>query len=283
MNYKLLFSAALIAWNLNFVCSQSLENTTEKDTTRVWDLAKHDFNYTLKGVAHAFTQPLRWKGKDYANMGALFAGTAVLSLADDPLRDLVSNEKDRVPELLRDFGWYFGSPQNYFIANAGLYGFGLFTKNEQIRKTSVLIITSSITSGFIASFAKTAVGRARPGSGLGHLEFAPFSSEGRYHSFPSGHTVLSVTMAHAIAKQFDNIWVKVGIYTISAIPPFSRMIDDAHWITDIAFSTALSIFVVDGVDRFLFSEKAYDYPNKKKTISWNMRFGGNTIGVVGFF
>lgn len=283
MSYKILFIGVLFFWNINASFSQALESKVEKDTTGIWQLAKHDFTYTLKGLGHSFTQPLRWKGRDFTKMGALFAGTAVLSFADDPMRDLVNNGRDRVPEILRDFGWYFGSPQNYFIANAGLYGFGLFTKNETIRKTSVLIITSSITSGFLVSFAKTAFGRARPGSELSHLEFSPFSSQGKYHSFPSGHAVLSVTMAHAIAKQFDNIWVKVGIYTIGAIPPFSRMIDDAHWITDIAFSAALSIFVVDGVDKFLFSENAYAYPTKKKTISWNMRFGGNTIGVVGTF
>ena len=90
-------------------------------------------------------------------------------------------------------------------------------------------------------------------------------------------------MAHSIAKQFDNIWVKVGIYTLGALPPISRVIDDAHWITDIVFSTALSIIVVDCIDNYLFKEKAYDYPTKKKLISWNLRMGGNQIGVVGTF
>ncbi|MEH6537270.1 MAG: phosphatase PAP2 family protein [Psychroserpens sp.] len=265
------------------VVAQSLDTTPKKDTSSIWQLAKHDFRYTIKGVGHSLTRPLHWKGNDFAKLGILFASTAALSLADNPVRDFAQNNRADFPKAIRDFGWYFGSPQNYFMANAGLYSFGLLTKNEKVRKTSILIISSSITTGLIQSITKTAIGRARPGSDLDHLDFSPFSSEARYHSFPSGHTVLSVTMAHAIAKQFDNIWVKVGIYTVGAIPPISRLIDDAHWITDVAFSAVVSIVVVDCIDNYLNAKEAYDYPKKKKQISWNLRFGANQIGLVGTF
>lgn len=246
-------------------------------------MVKHDTKYTAKGVAHAFTRPLHWKQKDFTRLGILLGGTAALTLADDPVRDVFQNNKDGFPQTIRDFGWYFGSPQNYFMANAGLYGFGLITKNEKVRKTSVLIISSSITTGLIQTISKNAIGRARPNHRDDNWSFSPFANESGFRSFPSGHTVLSITMAHSIAKQFKDPWVKVGIYTIGAIPPISRLVDDAHWITDIAFSTALSIFVVDAIDKFLFDEKAYDYPKKKKDISWNLRFGPNQIGFVGVF
>jgi hypothetical protein len=77
--------------------------------------------------------------------------------------------------------------------------------------------------------------------------------------------------------------VKTGIYAIGAIPPISRLIDNEHWITDIAFSAAVSIIVVDSIDAFLNRTNAYDYPEKEKTISWNLRFGANQIGIVGSF
>ncbi|WP_299229026.1 phosphatase PAP2 family protein [uncultured Psychroserpens sp.] len=283
MKIKILITLTLLCFCVHTTIAQSSIVSKSKDTTSVWTLAKHDIKYTLKGVGHSFTRPLHWKGDDFAKLGILFGGTAVLSIADNSTRDFFQNQKDDFPKVIRDFGWYFGSPQNYFMANAGLYGFGLLTKNEKIRKTSVLIISSSITTGLIQTFSKTAFGRARPGSNLDHLDFEPFSSKARYHSFPSGHTALSITMAHAIAKQFDNTWVKIGIYSIGAIPPISRLIDDAHWITDIAFSAALSIIVVDSIDKFLFEEKAYDYPKKEKQMSWNLRFGANQIGIVGTF
>lgn len=273
--------------SLVFVCSTTLnaqELKKKADTTKtIWQLVKYDAKYTLKSVGHAFTRPLHWKGNDFAKLGIVIGSTALLSLADEPIRDFAQQNRSDFPKLIRNVGWYFGSPQNYFMANAGLYGVGLFTRNEKIRKTSVLIISSSLTTGLIQSFTKNAVGRARPTRDLGNDEFRPFISSSGFSSFPSGHTVLSVTMAHSIAKQFKNPWIKTGIYALGAIPPVSRIIDDAHWITDIAVSTVLSIVVVDAIDKFLFEENAYNQSERKKTISWNFRFSTNQIGFVGTF
>lgn len=267
----------------NSVAQQLVIDVQEQDSTSIWQLAKHDFKYTLKGVGHSFTRPLHWKSKDFQKLGLFVAGTAALSLADEPIRDFALNNKEDFPTPLRDFGWYFGSPQNYFMANAGLYAFGIFTKNEKVRKTSVLIISSSITTGLIQTVSKAAIGRARPGSGYDNYTFKPFSGEAAFRSFPSGHTILSVTMAHSIAKQFKNPWVKAGIYTVGAIPPISRIIDDAHWVTDIAFSAIVSIVVVDSIDKFLNDENAYNAPKREKQISWNIKFSSNQIGLVGTF
>ncbi|GGI57672.1 phosphatase PAP2 family protein [Winogradskyella haliclonae] len=284
MRYRLIFLISFFLLVINKSNAQQLK--TQIDSTKpqtIWQMAKYDTRYTLKSVGHAFTRPLHWKGNDFAKLGILLGGTAALTFTDEPIQEFIQNQRRDFPKVVRDFGWYFGSPQNYFMANAGLYGFGLFTKNEKIRKTSVLIISSSLTTGLIQTFTKNAIGRARPSRNAGHLEFSSFANESSFRSFPSGHTVLSITMAHSIAKQFENPWVKAGIYTVGAIPPISRLVDDAHWFTDIAFSTVLSIIVVDSIDNFLFDDKAYDYPKKEKVISWNLRFSTNQIGLVGTF
>lgn len=266
-----------------FIVYTSHSQNVEFDSINTWKLLKYDAEKTFDGVKYSLLRPKDWKGKNYTKLGALIAGTVLLSFTDDEVNRFAQRRNDDFPEVIRDFGWYFGSPQNYLMANVGLYSIGLLTKSEKIRKTSVLIISSSVTTGLIASVSKNAFGRARPSSGLGNYYFKPFSKQARFHSFPSGHTILSITMAHAIAKQFDNFWVKSGIYTIGAIPPISRLIDNEHWITDIAFSAAVSIIVVDSIDAFLNRTKAYDYPVKEKTISWNLKFNGNIIGIVGSF
>ncbi|ARV08391.1 hypothetical protein BTO05_01560 [Winogradskyella sp. PC-19] len=283
MKLKLILSFIFLFLGIYKSTSQQIK--VKSDSARaltVWQMVKYDANNTVKSVGHAFTRPLHWKGDDFKKFGILVGSTTLLSLSDRSVREFSQNQPN-FPKVVRDFGWYFGSPQNYFIANAGLYGFGLFTKNEKVRKTSVLIISASITTGLIQSFTKNAVGRARPGRDEGPYTFKPFQNDVGYSSFPSGHTILSMTMAHSIAKQFENPWIKVGIYSIGAIPPISRLIDDAHYFTDIFFSTALSIIVVDAIDKFLFESKAYDYPQKEKTISWNLRFSTNQIGFVGTF
>jgi hypothetical protein len=266
------------------VNGQELTATINSDSSNTLQLLKYDFNTTWKSVKYSITRPLDWKGKDYAKLGTIVVGTMALSLTDEGFNDFAIRQNDDFPKVVRDFGWYFGSPQNYFMANAGLYGFGLFTKNQKIRRTSVLIISSSITTGLIQSLTKSTIGRARPTQNLGAHEFNLLSSQGGFHSFPSGHTILSVTMAHSIAKQFDNVWAKTGIYTVGAIPPISRLIAGAHWLTDVIFSTALSIIVVDSIDNFLFKKEAYGLKKTKSNqISWNLSFSPNKIGVVGTF
>jgi len=192
---------------LVFITYTSQSQNIASDSLNTWKLLKYDAKTTFNGIKYSLLRPKDWKGKDYAKFGALISGTVLLSLADEEMKRFTQRNADDFPIVIRDFGWYFGSPQNYFMANLGMYGIGLLTKNEKIRKTSVLIIFSSVTSGLIASVSKNAFGRARPSSGLGNHYFEPFSKEARFHSFPSGHTILSVTMAHAIAKQFDNFWI----------------------------------------------------------------------------
>ena len=261
--------------------AQHLERPTDSSTT--WHTFKYDANATWRSMKHAITRPLHWKGDDFARLGGTILGTVIISATDRETSDFFRRQDDSFPQPIQEFGFYFASPQNYLMANAALYGVGLFTKNEQIRKTSVLIISSSITAGYLQIFMRTAIGRARPFSGDSPFTFKPFESKEDYLSFPSGHTVLGITMAHSIAKQFDNTLVKIGIYSIGSIPALTRLMDGAHWLSDVAFGAAMSIFVVDSIDKFLFDSKSYDYPKKKKMVTWNLRFSGNQIGVVGTF
>ena len=265
------------------VFAQQLQNSKPSDTASTWQLFKYDTNNTWKGIKHAVTRPIHWKSKDLTKLGGLVIGTAILSISDESTSDFFRRQEENFPQPIQEFGLYFGNPQNYLLANAGLYGFGLFTKNETVRKTSVLIISSSITAGYIQIISRSIIGRGRPLAENGAHTFKPFSNESDYLSFPSGHTVFGITIAHAIAKQFDSPWTKAGIYSIGSIPGISRLLIGKHWLTDVAFSTILSIAVVDAIDKLLFESEAYSYPKKEKTISWNFRFSGNHIGFVGVF
>ncbi len=276
-----LISILLITFRLS---AQQVDREKKKDTATIGQLALYDAKQTLLSIRHSFSQPFHWKKKDFTTLGTIALGAFALSTIDDEANVFFARQESSVPNAFQEFGTRFGSPQVYFIANAGLYGYGLFTKNEKIRKTSVLIISSSFTTGLLQSISKTAFGRARPGNEFKSTAFRFWSNEPQFHSFPSGHAVLSMTISHAIAKQFDNIWTKVGIYSLGAVVPISRLFKGAHWLTDIAVSSVLSIAVVDAIDKFLFNTNAYTYKTKeKKLVSWNFRFSGSKIGIVGSF
>ena len=277
--FVLLFISKLNAQNL-------LHTVRPTDSASIGQLALYDFKQTVKGIGHSFSRPFHWKKKDFTTLGAFLVGTVALSTIDDETSAIFVKNEPHVPNAFMEAGRRFGKPQLYFITNAALYGTALFTKNEKLRKASVLIISSSVTTGVIQSFAKTAIGRARPGNpteGINSRDFEFWSNKPAFHSFPSGHTVLSITMAHAIAKQFNNPWSKVAVYSLGSVAPLSRLFAGAHWLTDVGAATFLSIVVVDSVDKFLFKTKAYNYPEKPKHITWNFAFSGNKVGVIGRF
>lgn len=273
----------LLLVNINVTIEAQEIRQKPNDSSTTWQTFKYDTNTSWRSIKHAVTRPLHWKGKDYVTLGGMVLGTVIISATDRETSNFFRRQDEGFPQPIQEFGFYFAAPQNYLMANAGLYGFGLFTKNEQIRKTSVLIISSSITAGYLQILARTAIGRARPFSGDSPYTFKPFEGKEDYLSFPSGHTVLGVTMAHSIAKQFNSTWAKIGIYSIGSIPALTRLLDGAHWLSDVVFGAALSIVVVDSIDTFLFNSKSYNYQKKKKLISWNFRFSGNQIGLVGIF
>ncbi|WP_111708397.1 phosphatase PAP2 family protein [Lutibacter citreus] len=264
----------------NSAYAQKSLDTVKKETT--WSMLKTDTNLIWGGVKNAYTRPLHWKKDDWLTFGGIAAGTALMYLADEETSEFFMNQEENAPHLLKEVGWYYGSPQNFFMISTGIYGYGLFAKNEKFRHTGVLIITSAVATGFIQTISKNAFGRARPTENVGSSEFKFLSKEPGYHSFPSGHSILSFTASHAIAKQFKNIWVKGGIYAVGLIAPVSRLWAGAHWLTDVTLGMVISVVIVDGVDKFLTKKKNENFQKNKK-ISWKVKAGVKTIGLVGVF
>ncbi len=92
--------------------------------------------------------------------------------------------------------------------------------------------------------------------------------------------MLAFSNAYAIAKQFKSPWIKGGLYTVGMIPGLVRVLDDFHWVSDVVFSTVLSIFIVESIDKYLDAKYDEKYNDQKpKSVSWNLTFGPNTMGV----
>jgi len=255
--------------------------SSEQMTT--WQIIKYDGLSVYGGVKHAYTQPLKWKEKDWALFGGVVAGTMTLLALDEPANDYFTNQAEGVPDFVQETGFRFGKPLVNYGLTTGIYAIGLVTKNEKIRKTGVLLIASATAGGVFQTFTKTLIGRARPNTNEGNLSFRLWSNEAGFHSFPSGHTILSISTAHALAKQFKNPYVKGGIYAIGLLSPVSRLWSGAHWLTDVVLGAAISIAVVDSVDNYLKKEQRYAYNPKKTKIRWNLSFGAGQVGVVGRF
>jgi membrane-associated phospholipid phosphatase len=271
--FYILFSSILI--NMN---AQDIENKRN-----LWQDFTYDMGNVFKGVGYTYTRPLHWQSDDFLKLGAVAATTGGLYLFDDNIRSSFLSHKDDVPKVLLEYGWYAGSPQNNYAATGAVYLTGLFTKNEKLRRTGVLLISSATATGLLQQITKSATGRARPGTEFGKNHFRPFGGDKAYRSFPSGHAVLTFTNAHVIAKQFDSWWVKAPIYAVGVIPGLSRIYEDAHWASDVFLSWALSYFVVESLDIYLdkkYDKKYNDKTPKNRNAELNLTFGGNRIGFI---
>lgn len=295
---KIIFAALVI---VGFICNAQQDSlwinsdsvTTDSSQIQqvkikknpIWQNLKYDASNMAGGFLNAYTQPTRWEKDDYIKLGATAAGITLLYFADEEINTYFNKQEPHVPGVIKDFGWYFGSPQNNYGITGAVYLFGLFTNNENIRQTGVLMITSASAAGLIQQVSKSLTGRARPNAGFGSNHFKPLGGSAEYRSFPSGHTVLSVTTMYALSKQFENPWVKAGFWTVGMIAPVSRLWEGAHWFTDIALSTVLSVAIVEGVDNYLKRNQKYNYSEfkPKKQINWRLVAGPTQFGIVGVF
>ncbi|WP_394747702.1 phosphatase PAP2 family protein [Spongiimicrobium salis] len=276
---KYLFVLFFFGCSFNGTFGQvTVEESFGKKT--LWQMFTYDVGNMLKGVGHSYTRPLHWTGKQWGTFGGIAAGTGLLYVVDEQTSEYFIDQGEGVPQFLRDYGENYGSPQNVYMLTSGVYLTGLFLKNEKLRRTGVLLLSSTTATGLFQQVAKTVTGRARPVSGKSKDTFDPFNSSRNYHSFPSGHATMAFTMAYGLGKQFKNPWVKAGIYTVGAIPGISRLWDGQHWLSDVAFGFALSIFTVEAIDRYLDSKYDEKYNRQDKKLSWNLNFSPSQIGVV---
>lgn len=256
-----------------------------------WENFKYDVNAIGGGFIYTFTNPARWQKDDYMIAGATATGISLLYLVDEDTSDFFRRQKDGIPEGVLYGGWLFGKPQFSYGLTAGVYFFGLFTDNEKVRETGVLLTTSAAATGLFQQTMKTIVGRARPDIEKGKNQFRLFKGGQAYGSFPSGHTILSTTVVYGLSKQFSNPWAKAGLYTVGLITPMNRLVEGAHWLTDVTLSIVVSLAIVECVDNYLKKNKDYgksknelgfDFKEKNK-IRWNLTFGGNQVGIIGSF
>ena len=76
---------------------------------------------------------------------------------------------------------------------------------------------------------KISVGRTRPNGG--------------HHSFPSGHTATAFMCATMLHKEYGwrSPWWSIGGYTVAAFTGVSRILNNRHWMSDVAAGAAIGI------------------------------------------
>lgn len=218
---------------------------------------------------HTLISPIRWKSKDWLKVGGVIGGTALLTLVDKPVRSFWQKRDSKVWDGVERAGFHYGKPYAAFIMTGGFYLTGVVIKNEWARETGLMLAAAYLTGGAVQTFMKTAVGRARPGTGVGPWRFDPFSPDPGYHSFPSGHIQIATISAVILAHRVESPVLKAAFYGTAGVTLVSRMYSDAHWLSDMAFGGAISWFCAQSVIKRMEQNKNTNPFRRKDKITWN--------------
>lgn len=143
--------------------------------------------------------------------------------------------------MCKFFHWFGTGWANLYLL-IGFYLVGLILKSEKARLTGLMILQSYLYSGAITISLKSIIGRWRPAAGHGHLTFSPFVMTPNAHlSFPSGDVAVVFSLAIVMAgfsrnKLWKSLWIILAIVT-----SLSRIYYDAHWFSDVVFSTVNAV------------------------------------------
>jgi len=234
---------------------------TAKPKNGIVQRVKTDGHLTIKTIAQTYTRPFHWKKKEWLIFSTALGVSAASTLLDEPFYDYTKNNKTPFLNDLASVGDFLGQPENNYPFMLALWGSGAIANNEWLRDTGIMLFASVTTSGLIQTASKELVGRARPATDVGPYAFKPFGGVG-YHSFPSGHTMLSVATSWILARQINWIPGKVVFFTLPVIVGGSRIYDGAHWFSDIVLGSALGIACAEAVVNI--------YPKLKES-AWNQR------------
>lgn len=149
----------------------------------------------------------------------------------------------------------FGKGNIYFIVLPLLILLlKFFVKNQGYTKKCVFLLTAIALPSLLAFVMKISLGRARPkllfdnnlyGFNLFHMKAA-------YLSFPSGHSILITALMMGLAFLFSRYWIVFVI--IFLIISFSRVVVNAHYLSDVIASMYISILIVSWLhDKFFLS------------------------------
>ncbi|QEC52432.1 membrane-associated phospholipid phosphatase [Anseongella ginsenosidimutans] len=243
----------------------------------------NDFLRFADASLYTWSGPLRWDGRDWIKLGGTIAGTTLLALADQPVRDFWHQRSGPGWEAVETAGFHYGKPYAAFALTGGFYLSGIIFKNEWARETGLILGSAFLTSAAIQTIMKTAVGRARPGTNIGNGAFKPFSDLPDYHSFPSGHMQVALATALVLGRRVEHPVLKVFFYAAAGSTFISRMHSDAHWISDLAFGGAISWFCADAVIRRMEYNKSNDPFRKKQRISWQLAPSVSGFALKGTF
>jgi membrane-associated phospholipid phosphatase len=188
----------------------------------------------------------------------LAGGFAALAVAMFPvdrslatrLQDSSTQASHLIKNATRDVQ-FVADPGSIFIG-VGLYGVGRVGHWKEVADLGLHGTEAVALSGSITALLKGIAGRGRPyvsGDTNPHdFKLGRGFGDGRYASFPSGHSTVAFAAAAAVTSESRRWWpheqwiVAPVMYGGATLVGLSRMYNNAHWASDVVLGAAIGTF-----------------------------------------
>ncbi len=279
LSKKLIFACCIFFLFSTHSFSQLSDNSKAPGNYRFnLRTVKNDFCYV-------FSSPARISKKDGCKL-LIFSGitAGLIFHFDEKIYDNSKSGKDEFPNIIFDkfseIGRGYGSSgMNVYYLFGGLCSSmaasELLLEDEKLLQTSGLLAESFVFTLFVTGSLKMICGRERPYNENGPtvFDFFSFSNEKAYRSMPSMHTSCTFAMMTVIAKQYDQLWIKIPAYTFALSVAVQRIVDKQHWTSDV---------FVGGIIGYSISNlliRRYD-PDVKNELTLKPYILHNSIGIA---
>ncbi len=149
----------------------------------------------------------------------------------------------------------------------GFYLYHFVTGDESSLRAANLGMETFLFSGIATQILKNMFGRERPSKATkeGGRWSGPFSyfnhrdngsrSIASYDAFPSGHTATIFAAATTIADSYPEKWVSYAAYSTATLVGVSRVMESAHWPSDVFVGAIIGYFSTKIVENLPFNRK----------------------------
>ncbi len=181
------------------------------------------------------------------------------------LRQSAAERLQQAVEHVENIGDKIGN--GIFEVGVGLVllGTGELINDKKLADTGAVNLEALLISGVATEVLKLAVHRERPNGG-------------NHNSFPSGHAVVTASMAASISEMYDwDLRLAVPLYLTTAFVGATRIEANEHFLSDVIAGITLGTLVGTSVAKY---HKEKDSQGVLQDISITPVYDGNLRGGV---
>jgi membrane-associated phospholipid phosphatase len=224
--------------NLNLTAYSYDSTKTQKIS--LWQVMGNDVTTSLKDAGSYVTFPLHMTVEEWFFAAGILDALVVISTTDAVIKEKVSTTtRNDYNHNFWDIPTAYGEPIVEGVFSSGVYFTGLFTHNNSIRVTGRLLLETLALAGAMDLLSKYLTGRDRPYFNNDQYRFKAFQTKGEHVSFPSGHTTTAFAVSTVLSERIDNLYARIGLYSLAALTACARVRNNVHWFSDVVAGSLL--------------------------------------------